>query len=307
MEREDNAMSRILLQNPYDNGKGLWLRGNLHTHTTVSDGSRSPAEVIADYERRGYDFLAITDHDKFVAPGEYQAGTSMILIPGVEVTARGPHILQIGAGEVIEPDTDRQRVIDAINAAGGMAIYNHPNWQSHFNHFSQELMEQLEGAIGVEVYNGVIERLEGTSLASDRWDRLLSKGKWVWGFGTDDSHKPGDVEIAWIVVQVQERTAEAILDGIGHGRFYASTGVTIGEIRVEGRMIHISTENAQRIRFITKWGVILATINDREGGWTVPEEADALERLSYIRIECYGAGGCMAWTQPIRVEGREGG
>ena len=36
------------------------LRGNLHAHTTFSDGVRTPAELVEEYERRGYDFLAIT-------------------------------------------------------------------------------------------------------------------------------------------------------------------------------------------------------------------------------------------------------
>ena len=39
------------------------LRGNLHAHTTFSDGVRSPAALLAEYETRGYDFLAITDHE----------------------------------------------------------------------------------------------------------------------------------------------------------------------------------------------------------------------------------------------------
>jgi hypothetical protein len=39
------------------------LRGNLHAHTTFSDGSRSPLALIQEYESREYDFLAITDHD----------------------------------------------------------------------------------------------------------------------------------------------------------------------------------------------------------------------------------------------------
>lgn len=37
------------------------LRGNLHTHTLLSDGLLSPDEVIARYRNLGYDFLAITD------------------------------------------------------------------------------------------------------------------------------------------------------------------------------------------------------------------------------------------------------
>ncbi|MEK6530721.1 MAG: PHP domain-containing protein, partial [candidate division NC10 bacterium] len=39
------------------------LKGNLHTHTHLSDGLLSPEAVIARYRALGYDFLAITDHD----------------------------------------------------------------------------------------------------------------------------------------------------------------------------------------------------------------------------------------------------
>src|ERR671936_168348 len=39
------------------------LRGNLHAHTTFSDGIRSPEALVAEYEARGYDFLAITEHE----------------------------------------------------------------------------------------------------------------------------------------------------------------------------------------------------------------------------------------------------
>ena len=52
------------------------LRGNLHAHTTFSDGVRSPAALVAEYESRGYDFLAITDHDdheNWVEPSYRQA------------------------------------------------------------------------------------------------------------------------------------------------------------------------------------------------------------------------------------------
>ena len=41
---------------------GRFYRGNLHTHSTRSDGGLSPAAVVASYRERGYDFLALTDH-----------------------------------------------------------------------------------------------------------------------------------------------------------------------------------------------------------------------------------------------------
>ena len=41
---------------------GKWFRGNLHTHSTGSDGRKTPAQVCSLYRRRGYDFISLTDH-----------------------------------------------------------------------------------------------------------------------------------------------------------------------------------------------------------------------------------------------------
>jgi hypothetical protein len=292
----------IQLHSPYLTGDSTWLKGNLHTHTTLSDGRRTPPEVIADYQRRGYDYLAITDHDTYAPVDEYQPLTQMILLPGVEVTANGPHILQLGIRSACEPLADRQGVLDAINARGGLAILNHPNWQSHYNHFSQEMMQSLRGAAGIEVYNGVIERLEGSALASDRWDRLLSSNRWLWGFANDDSHWTTDVGLAWNVVQAQSREPGAILDALHRGCFYASTGVVIDSVDLNGLQLGVRTQNAQRIRFISNWGVIRETVNDNQAVWCVPDDPDLARQITYVRVECYGAGGRMAWTQPIRIE-----
>ncbi|HEV2065530.1 MAG TPA: hypothetical protein VGR08_01755, partial [Thermomicrobiales bacterium] len=41
---------------------GRFFRGNIHSHSTRSDGLLSPPEVVRAYRQHGYDFLAITDH-----------------------------------------------------------------------------------------------------------------------------------------------------------------------------------------------------------------------------------------------------
>ena len=46
---------------PFDK-PGRFFKGNLHTHSTRSDGGLSPGEVVAAYRARGYDFLSLTDH-----------------------------------------------------------------------------------------------------------------------------------------------------------------------------------------------------------------------------------------------------
>lgn len=49
------------INNPYSSS-GNWYKGNLHCHSTISDGELSPEELIRLYEEEGYSFLAITDH-----------------------------------------------------------------------------------------------------------------------------------------------------------------------------------------------------------------------------------------------------
>jgi hypothetical protein len=40
-----------------------WWKGNLHTHTLWSDGDDFPEMVVEWYKLRGYDFLALSDHN----------------------------------------------------------------------------------------------------------------------------------------------------------------------------------------------------------------------------------------------------
>ena len=42
---------------------GNFYKANLHCHTTVSDGSLTPAEVKDAYKAHGYSVIAYTDHD----------------------------------------------------------------------------------------------------------------------------------------------------------------------------------------------------------------------------------------------------
>ena len=48
---------------------GKFHRGNLHTHSTRSDGALAPDEVCRRYQAEGYDFIALTDH--FVGMYDY--------------------------------------------------------------------------------------------------------------------------------------------------------------------------------------------------------------------------------------------
>jgi hypothetical protein len=287
------------LQHPYENLRdGRWLRGNLHTHTTKSDGARPQQDVIDDYAARGYGFLALSDHDVYTSHDDYKTlnARGMILVPGNEVSAGGPHIQHVNADRRVDPVMPRQGVFDQIKAARGFSVVNHPNWGSNFEHCSNAQMQEWTGYAGIEIYNGVISRLQGTPYATDRWDILLSKGRRVWGFANDDSHAAvGDVELGWNVAYVSDPTADGVTAALQNGRFYASTGVTIDTIEVDqaARKITVEAKNAHRIVASQQNGQRIATVDGARIELVVPAAAQ------YVRFECWGVGEKFAWTQPF--------
>ncbi|MDA1006402.1 MAG: hypothetical protein O3A87_07960 [Verrucomicrobia bacterium] len=42
---------------------GTWYKGNTHTHSLWSDGNDFPEMIVGWYKERGYDFLALSDHN----------------------------------------------------------------------------------------------------------------------------------------------------------------------------------------------------------------------------------------------------
>ena len=288
-----------MIEHPYTElSGGRWLAGNLHAHTTASDGQRDHQAVIDDYAGRGHGFLMISDHDILTDAEDYADFDphGMILVPGNEITANGPHMLHVGASGLVEPDAERQCVIDGVKENGGFVLFNHPNWQSRFSHCPQDVMDACNDYAGLEIYNGVISRLDGSPYATNRWDMLLSAGRRMWGFANDDSHAAsGDVALGWNVAYVKDETPEGVVDALAKGRFYASTGVEITRIEADDQRIVIETENASRIVALRDTGRRVATIDGRTMELEVPEDA------RYVRFECWGDGEAFAWTQPFFI------
>jgi hypothetical protein len=279
---------------------GQWLKGNLHTHTTRSDGSHAPQAVIDMYAWKNYDFLMLSDHDTYTSEADLNALASrgLVLIPGNEITANGPHILHVDADRLVAPDANRQVVIDQINAGRGFAIVNHPNWFRDFDHCRHEQLRDWQNYAGLEIYNGVIGRLEGSPYATNHWDRLLGSDRRVWGYAHDDMHNAaaGDQALGWNVVYSRERTAPAVARALREGRFYPSTGVVIRSIEVYNNRIRIETENAARIVALREVARRFAIADSSVIDVEVPADAQ------YVRFECWGTGEKFAWTQPFRIE-----
>lgn len=88
---------------------------DLHTHTTCSDGSLSPGELLALAAERGIQMLSITDHDTLAAYDVLVDAprTGPRLIPGLEISAlwqrRDVHILGLNVDPASQTLRERLR------------------------------------------------------------------------------------------------------------------------------------------------------------------------------------------------------
>lgn len=129
---------------------------DLHTHTTCSDGKKTPKEVIDEASAAGLKVLAITDHDvtppevvevdgKRVPIVEYARAKGVILIPGIEISC----------------DTDNEDV--HLVCLG--CDWKHP--------FFRELEEEIRQS-KVQAYRGLVENFSRAGYRAE-WTDMLEK------------------------------------------------------------------------------------------------------------------------------------
>ncbi|HET6213737.1 MAG TPA: PHP domain-containing protein, partial [Micromonosporaceae bacterium] len=66
------------------------MRIDLHTHSTASDGTLTPAELMPAAAAAGLDVVALTDHDTTAgwAPATEALPAGLTLVPGAELSCR---------------------------------------------------------------------------------------------------------------------------------------------------------------------------------------------------------------------------
>lgn len=283
-----------------------WLKGNLHTHTTISDGSGTLEEVVAMYRDDGYDFLAVTDHDNY-SDGTAENNEGMLLLAGQECHVASEngefslHVVSLGETGDIERQGSGQEIIDRVRALGGMAIMCHPRW----SFMPYEYFEGLEGYAAFEVYNGVCEKAVGRGFSNEYWDKYMTAfERGIWAVAADDMHHPArEFGMGWTVVNA-EKTFESITEAICRGDAYSSSGPRIETIRVDEESITLHTSSAKAVKFIKRGGRVVETVQgEHVKVATYYPTGDEL----YVRAEVHGHDGRIAWTNPFWIEPDEAG
>jgi predicted metal-dependent phosphoesterase TrpH len=70
------------------------VRIDLHTHSSASDGTDTPGDLVREAAAAGLDVVALTDHDAMSGWGEAQRtadDVGITLVPGIEISTRFHH------------------------------------------------------------------------------------------------------------------------------------------------------------------------------------------------------------------------
>ena len=315
--------------------RGNWYKGNMHMHTTVSDGVLEPVEAINVYREAGYDFIAISDHRKVGHPWQ---DDHFLILPGVEwdtgnaMSVPVYHILGIGMdketadfyhgapyegaalgstksgvwtgrkGRPTRYHPHPQAIIDAIRAAGGIAILAHPAWSV----MSPEEIYDLHGLSGAEIFNSVsgYPFNPGRDDASYYWDIWAKRGKLVRCVAGDDSHHyQGEHLKAFTMVNAPALTRDAIMDALRKVHFHAGCGPRFHNVEFdrETGVVYVECSiDVQEVVFKsnTPW--------PDKGYQKISGSGRASYRIMYedryVRIELIDDRGRKAWCSPFTVK-----
>ena len=294
---------------PFDK-PGRFYRGNLHTHSTRSDGRLTPEAVCRFYRDVGYDFLAITDHfmDRFhypitdTTPYRSDGFTTLLgaeLHAGETSTGELWHLLAVG----LPPDfaanaagESGPQIAGRALEAGAFVAAAHPAWYN----LSEEDVISLGAIHAVETINGISadhnDRIDSWYML----DVLLARGYRYTACATDDAHfqdRHNDRLRGWVWVKSEALTPEAILAALKRGDYYSSTGPQLLDVQINGReTIKLRCSPVDSI-FVTGKG---SRSVFKHGKGMIGAEMD-IRRLdsAYCRITIRDRDGGRAWSNPI--------
>ena len=240
---------------------GRFWRGNLHTHSSLSDGALEPKAVVDAYKAAGYDFMQLSEHfiGNFkwpIADTRAFRSNSFTTLIGAELHAPETKVGElwhiVAAGLPLDFPKNREGETGAELAArareaGAFIGIAHPAWSQ----LTIEDGRAIAAAHAVEIYN------HGCAIENDRgdgWyllDQMLSENRRLTAFATDDAHfKTPDHFGGWVHVKAESLDPDILLDALKAGHFYSSQGPQIHGIAIDGKNIQIATSPVDTITVI---------------------------------------------------------
>jgi predicted metal-dependent phosphoesterase TrpH len=294
---------------------GRFWRGNIHLHSTLSDGKLPMDEVVGRYKAAGYDFVALTDHfvEHYkwpIADTRHLRGNDFTTILGAEVhapvTSAGElwHIVAAGLPLDFAPaakgETGPQLAKRAMEAGAFVAIA-HPAW----SRYTIEDGRALSFAHAVEIYNHGCATENDLGEGAYLWDQLLNEGHRLSAIATDDAHfHTADHFGGWVHVKSESLDPDDLLRALKNGHHYSSQGPLLHDIRLDGKQIEIETSPVDVItvvcgnsRTCVRHGKAITSasfdLSKLDKGWLLEKKSP------WFRVVAIDHAGKRAWSNPI--------
>ncbi|MDO8189044.1 CehA/McbA family metallohydrolase [Conexibacter sp. JD483] len=292
---------------PFDK-PGRFFRGNLHCHSTGSDGLLSPADTAAFYRERGFDFVAITDHWGW--PGRFTNTVTdtrslrredFTTLLGAELhapaTSQGIlwHIVASGLpGDFAHvADEGAPELAARAAAAGAFVVLAHPEASV----LTVEDAESIPAAHALEIWSGG-PGWDGRHSGGYLLDALMVRGRRISVVASDDAHfgDRGSKGEAWTMVRAESLEPEALVAALRAGHSYASQGPELHDVAIDGDSLRISCSPAEWIYVNGANGVCAPA-----PGPGLTEHEVELEQFGDrpLRVTVVDADGKRAWTNPL--------
>lgn len=293
---------------------GQFYRGNLHTHSSLSDGKLSPEEVCKRYRERGYDFICLSDH--FMPHYNYPIADTrsfrthnFTTILGAEchapATEHGEkwHILAVGLPIDFAPNGEgetgpqiAQRCLDA----GAFVAIPHPEWYA----LTKADAASIPGAHALEVYNHTSQVLNARGGGSYYLDDLLNSGRRINALACDDAHfgtgedNNRDAFGGWVMVKAETNEPEPLVEALKRGHYYSTQGPRFINMSIENGHIVVETDAVQQISVVGR-----ASRNEKQWGTDMTHARFPLDKFKddWCRVIAIDATGKIAWSNPIYV------
>lgn len=287
---------------------GRFFKGNLHSHSTDSDGRYPPERVCAIYRDAGYDFLALTDHFlpayRFpVTDTRAYRTENFTTIHGAEMhvpaTRLGElwHILAVGLPLDFAPTRDGEtapEIAARCADAGAFVSVVHPAWYG----LTADEADSIRAAHSIEIYNHT------SAVKNDRgdgWavlDELLARGRRLSACATDDAHFHFDDAFGgWVMVKADALDPDALVRALRAGDYYSSQGPEIHSIAFDDEVLEIACSPAAAVMALGRGS---KAVNELGAGMTrVRLPIERVRRGGYARVVVIDAAGRRAWSNPF--------
>jgi predicted metal-dependent phosphoesterase TrpH len=182
--------------------KSLSLKIDLHVHTCYShDAVTTLKEVVTYSKKRGLDGVAITDHDTLLGALKLLQKNEILVIPGIEITALGGHVIALNITKLIPPKLDLSETVWRIHEAGGIAVAAHP-----VSIYKSTFSQQITSYDAIEVINSAAVPFSLSTYLSRKLATRLNLPQTA----GSDSHYAPEIGAAYTIIEADPDIDEII-------------------------------------------------------------------------------------------------